>query len=290
MPRYLYPDGKGLDSEGKAGPTLRKAYDRYMFNKEKARVGEMAMDAALPLGLTSTEAQGAILPASLGEMLKVGSAYRKGATERQIFDDLGMVRSSKDSWGRFEPDMPKDLASLFSKNKHGFYEYKGPEKLNYHDVFAAPNGVGNVPINMRKDMPANVFGELKLPGVREGVYDPTKSIDLNVGRLRTIEDYLGTLGHEGQHLGDNGRGLSHGYSVAAIPQDRADMVRQALIEGGRPKNIQYGPMDHYLHNIGEVRGRQNDMLNMRPEQYDGLASVFKSENNSPMYEEAIWGR
>lgn len=276
MPKYLFHT-QGADSQGNIGPTRQRVQDKYLFDQEKKKILEPVVEAALPLGAYSGNAEGSVLPIDPRLMLRVKDLLSKGATERQIFDDLQAVKSGSQGapqWNKFEPDMPKDLSTLFKQNKHGFQEYIGPAKMRLDQILGGKmTAPGSTSVNMRKDMPYNVRGEANVL---------TPHMDINVGRLeKSPDDYLGVAAHENQHIFDYGIGRSTGSNMNSIDPGYVNNLRSML--GDR-----YDVADHYLHNIGEVRARQNEMLNMQPENYNGLESVFT--DSRPLRDQMIWGR
>jgi len=284
MPRYLFQGG--ADSQGQLGPTKQKVQDRYNFQQEKAKALEPVMDVAMPFAAYSGDAQGAINPVDPRLMMRIRELLGKGATERQIYEDLNAIRSGKNVWGTHEKDMPKDLSHLFRQNKHGYQEYIGPDTMRLDQVLGGKSiARGDSPVNFRRDMPANVRAEIVAGsgGVPHGM-------NVNVGRLqKNVDDYVGPITHENNHLWDNELNLANPDLPTRSVGVNASRLDPAYVKDLQTMlNQRYDVYDHYLHNAGEVRGRQNEMLNMQPEKYEGISSMFSDER--PLREQMLWGR
>ena len=251
MPNYLFQGTK--DSQGQEGPTRQKMADRHSFNQSKARALESLFEVAAPLATYSGEAQGAINPLSMLQRGYLDKALAKGATEKQLFKDHGLVRSGDRSWGKFEEDLinPSFRGKFTAPDRYGLVKPIQPEEMRLSDIFSSPLiGGGNAKVSLQS-MDNSLVGGLDIAGVKNGVYRPDNTIKVNSNKLRRPDEFDGTLQHEYQHLIDYLRKQSSGTNVGEA-----------------------GSTQRYFHNIGEVRARQNDFLNNSPEIYNGLESVF----------------
>lgn len=280
MADYLFQGNR--DSQGQEGPTQQKLVDRAAFQQDKTNALESLFDVAAPLGMYSGEAQGSINPLTMLQQAKLGKALQKGANERMLFEDEGIVRSGQYDWGKFEPDpIKQSFRDRFTApNPHGLVKPKGAGSMSLQDIFdmKIPGGA-NAKIDF-KELPPDIFALATPAGIgSSGVYRPSNLIEYNTERLRKPAEHVGTIQHEYQHILDKLRGLSAGANPKNITQ------RSMQKSGHTPDT--YDATQHYLHNIGEVRARQNDMLNNNPGMYTDISSVFRNIR-APYYPHKLW--
>lgn len=130
MADYLFQGNR--DSQGQEGPTHQKLVDRAAFQQDKTNALESLFDVAAPLGMYSGEAQGSINPLTMLQQAKLGKALQKGANERMLFEDEGIVRSGQYDWGKFEPDpIKQSFRDRFTApNPHGLVKPKGAGSMS----------------------------------------------------------------------------------------------------------------------------------------------------------------
>ena len=199
------------------------------------------------------------LPSALKESLM------KGATKREMFDNHNAVWDGKD-WYQFLKDDLKVPPKGF----------QGTTNIRESTNNLVPS-IGNVPVTY-KQFPSTSWGRAGNGS------DADTFVEINQGLSPWSK--AETLGHELQHIYDpryNGR--SGGTTKAATPEATVQELKQLLSAKYTHPEFDYTPFDHYQHNRGEVRARLNALLNVDPNHYQGLESVFKK---GQYYPEMLW--
>lgn len=264
MSRYLFQGH--ADSKGQHGPTLQKLADRAEFSNTKRQTLENLFETIAPLALYSNEAEAALYPMMLAGTRKnviLNKMKTAGATERQIFDALKLVFDGK-GYNHFTDDALK-------LPKQGIDRVK--------PLWA----ISNIPksqsigVDFNTRLPDNIGGSV----IRDPTWLPinrAKKININAN----LDDITraNSLGHELQHVLDmNVYNRSFGTNPSEITEKQrflATKQHQKNYPGQSLSNE-----DLYYHNIGEMRGRLNGLLQTEPEKYQGLSSIFGEYKHNP---------
>ena len=264
---------KHMDSEGRLGPTLRKLADRAAFKKDKANFLENVFDLVAPLGLYSKEAHGGLFKAtgmSPADLTKVRTARSRGATDRDILRDFGLVYDGR-NYLKYTPDDIDEslLASLFGR--------KTP-----FGTYAKPTGSGtemtlkDIITNSRTPDTKVLIENKPFTGQGDytGYYQPNKNnpiVGLNLREGRTMPEMREVVGHEGNHA------LDHQINYLGAGSNPADVPKYITDDLSRKKGRVVSPEEAYLMNRGEERSFTNGFLaRYGVDEYRGPQSVFDS--------------
>lgn len=285
MPNYLF-QGQA-DSQGQLGPTLQKVADNAAFSKDKANALEGLFNAALPVGGSmmtySPEAEAAIRPLNSLQHNTLDKILKQGpVNERQLFEDHGIVKSGPYSYGHFTPDNPKESWQNVLKD---LSNSKTPSEMKLSDIFDTQMPIGgNAVVRFAPD--SNVFnkGSMSKSGLVDGKMQHDNIINVNSAPNDKTK-FTGTVQHELQHVLDYLGGRSYGSN----PSDYGTVGKlRAVLKNSKDVPSDFTNVNRYYHNIGEVRARQNDMLNNEPGRYTDISSVFRTDGQ-PYHPHLLWG-
>lgn len=293
---------RGIDSKGRAGPTMQSVQDAWRKNDTRRQGLENIFSL---VGPEVGEAHAVLSPMSLISnptlYKKIMELVKKGAKPDDIFRETNLVDLGKKDWHSFTPEASKmDLSRLYQQiNEHGRgIGYIGKPRYNLDELIETahlPEGVGKIPVNMRTDMDAGTRGTFNPAEYNN--YKTHQAIDINaggapgkLGRVWKPEEVLASIRHEGgQHAPDYNLGLSFGYNPADIPDKRIMEIQRTMQQNGIPNYKDYDKYAHYRHNMGEVRASANEHLNAN-KPWEGLQSIFSADKPGLEFRpEMLWG-
>lgn len=216
--------------------------------------------------LSGAAAMGGILKQykTLPETLK--AMIGRGATAREIFEDLNAVHDGR-NWNQFF----KDDIKIPPKG----YEGTLPMKTLTNNLF--PN-LGEVPVQFTS-MPSTRWGSVgNDPSIRPSLANSGVQLNKSLSDIPKGE----AVAHELQHLFDfNYTNRDFGTTSKAFDPDTVSEYQTYLRGKSKNPNLIYDNTTHYNHAVDEVRARLNGLLNVDPDHFQGLESVFKKGEYYP---------
>ena len=264
MPQYLYQGQK--DSSGQTGPTLQRLADRFEFDSNKRKGLETLFETVAPMAMYSGDAEAALKPAFLSATRKgliLDKMKSAGASERQIYDALKLIFDGK-GYNHFASDQLK----LPPKGKNITKPAFALSNVSPKD---------SVGVRFKSDLPDNLGGFVS----RDSSWFPiNKANRITINSNLDDTQRANSFGHELQHVLDmNVHNRSYGTNPGNITE------KQRFLATKQNQNVNPGQglnqEDIYYHNLGEIRGRLNGLLNTEPEKYQGLSSVFEGQKYNP---------
>ena len=216
--------------------------------------------------LSGAAAMGGILKQykTIPEALK--TMIGKRASAREIFDELNAVHDGR-NWNQFF----KDDIKIPPKGFEGTI----PMKSLSNNLFPA---IGDVPVQFTslRSTQWGVVGNAVAtrPSVQHS------KIQLN----KTLSDIPKSeaVAHELQHLFDfNYTNRDFGTTSKAFNPDTVNEYQTYLRDKYKNPELVYTSDTHYNHAVDEVRGRLNGLLNIDPNHFQGLESVFRKGEYYP---------
>lgn len=264
MARYLFQGHR--DSSGRIGPTLQRLADRAEVARVKRTTLETLFEIVAPMALYSGEAEAALRPAFLAGTRKTGLLEKMksaGASDRQIFDALKMVFDGK-GWNNYTDDALKLPAQGLDRTK----------PLSSVSNMDPNHSIG---VRFKGDLPDNLGGYV---GVDRNWLPLMRAKNVTINNKHTDLQRAESLGHELQHVYDmNVYNRPAGVSPSNISE--AQLMQMTKLNQKNNPGQGLNAEDVYYHNIGEIRGRLNGLLQTDPQRFDGLASVFEGQKHNP---------
>lgn len=268
MPRYLF-QGQA-DSSGQTGPTLQRLADKAEVDRIKRTSLESLFENVAPLALYSGEAEAALRPSFLGGTRKLSILEKMksaGASDRQIFDALKMVFDGK-GYNHFTNDALK-------------LPPQGVDRVKPLSSVSNIDPKHSIGTYFRRDLADNLGGSV---AVDRNWLPIMRANKVNINNKHTDLQRAESLGHELQHVYDMN---VYNRSAGVSPSNISEAQRMQMTKLNQKANPGQGlnAEDVYYHNVGEIRGRLNGMLQTEPDKYQGLSSVFEGQKYNP---DLIW--